>query len=323
MSERRTVPTGDNSASHGQSDEDAIQVVQADDERPPTGWARSTIAEVGSVRLGLQRSPKRQIGGLSWRYLRTANITAEGLDLTDVSEMDITPQERRVFGLRTGDIVLIESSGSHKSLGRAAVWADEIPGCCFQNHVIRFRPHSTMPEWALIVFGHLAATGIFARTAQGIGLQHLGLARFSQLPFPLPPLLEQQRIVEVFRPRKRELDSAKAALETALVHITEQDREILAAAVTGELVEREASLAAIEQRAFEDAQSSLDRMKSAMGRPARSLFNTIDSIPGRAAGTPEGWTWARVDEVGAVRLGKMLRHSPHEGDNQQPYLPRR
>src|SRR5436190_16531690 len=99
----------------------------------PDGWAEVRVDRVGSVRLGRQRSPDKHTGAGRTKYLRAANIKPAGLDLTDVLEMDFTPAERTVFALRSGDIVLTEASGSSSQVGRAAVWRDELPECCYQN----------------------------------------------------------------------------------------------------------------------------------------------------------------------------------------------
>src|SRR4051794_10362408 len=115
----------------------------ADQELPST-WTVARVRDVGALRLGRQRSPDRLTGRFSTPYLRAANVSMSGLDLTDVNEMDFTPDERHVFGLRRGDIVLSEASGSPTHVGRAAVWNDELELCCFQNTVIRFRPHAVV-----------------------------------------------------------------------------------------------------------------------------------------------------------------------------------
>ena len=78
----------------------------------PAGWTMVTVADVGEVRLGRQRSPDKHTGRFITKYIRAANITANGLDLEDILEMDFTPAEREVFHLKAGDIVLAEASES-------------------------------------------------------------------------------------------------------------------------------------------------------------------------------------------------------------------
>jgi Type I restriction modification DNA specificity domain len=296
------------------------------DERPhlPQGWALSTVGRVGAVRLGRQRSPDKHTGRFSTKYLRAANITPQGIDATDVLEMDFTPAERRIFGLRAGDVVLTEASGSGAQVGRAAIWRNEIPDCCYQNTVIRFRPHATVPEYALTVFRHFAAAGLFARAARGVGIQHLGASRFAELPFPLPPLAEQRRIADEAERRRAELQEAASSLRSALHRIAERDREILGAAVAGELVEQEALLSNRQGRQFEHARSLLNGGPT-IGHAQRWLFD----VEGEAATfandlmkrpLPEGWTWARVFELGEARVGKQLSPKEERGPKRRKYL---
>ena len=97
----------------------------------PNGWAWVRVDEIGEVRLGRQRSATRQTGQYSTMYVRAANITNAGLDLSDVLKMDFTPEERERYRLRAGDVVLAEASGSAGQVGRAALWRDELQECCY------------------------------------------------------------------------------------------------------------------------------------------------------------------------------------------------
>ncbi|WP_398467092.1 hypothetical protein [Tardiphaga sp.] len=122
----------------------------------PAGWAVVRVDHAGAVRLGRQRSPDHATGDHLTKYVRAANITAAGLDLDDLLEMNFTPAEQEVFGLEIGDVLLTEASGSASQVGRSAIWRGEVQPCCYQNTVIRFRPHLTTPEYALIVFRQMA-----------------------------------------------------------------------------------------------------------------------------------------------------------------------
>jgi len=95
------------------------------------------IRDVGNVQLGRQRSPKNRSKDYPTRYIRAANITDFGFDLSDLLDMEFTPKERERYRLRKGDIVLSEASGSPDQVGKPACWNDELPLCCFQNTVIR------------------------------------------------------------------------------------------------------------------------------------------------------------------------------------------
>jgi type I restriction enzyme S subunit len=285
----------------------------------PPGWAMSTVAQVGAVRLGRQRTPSRQSGDYPTRYLRAANITTEGLDLREVLEMDFDPVEREVFSLRPGDVLLAEASGSAAQVGRSAIWNDELPGCCYQNTVIRFRPHAVSPEYALAVFHHYAGSGVFERAARGVGIQHLGASRFAELPFAVPPAPEQHRIAQELGRRVSESKQAEASLRSAIVRITEQTREVLAAAALGGLVEAEAVIAARERRPFEIASVLLSREPSAASQA--SLFHPSGEAAEPAVQLlPAGWVWTTTAAVGDLKLGRQKSFRHERGDHPTPYL---
>jgi type I restriction enzyme S subunit len=44
-------------------------------------------------------------------YMRAANVTWNGLDLSDVKEMNFDPDEAMRFELQPGDLLLAEASG--------------------------------------------------------------------------------------------------------------------------------------------------------------------------------------------------------------------
>ena len=276
------------------------------------------VSRVGSVRLGRQRSPDKHTGRHPTKYLRAGNITSRGLDVTDVLEMDFTPQERRVFGLRRNDVVLAEASGSASQVGRGAIWREEIPDCCYQNTVIRFRPHAVSADYGLLVFRHYAASGLFAKAARGVGILHLGASRFASLPFPVPPEHEQARIVEEFRARELALRQAEASLLNASTRLREQVREVLAAAATGELTTRDASTP--KDSTPDDAPRRGLRPQPGQGR----LFeNTTGTSANEVAGLyhiPDAWRWVHVEEVGELRAGKQLTPQSRSGPNQRRYL---
>lgn len=278
----------------------------------PPGWIRTTVASVGAVRLGRQRSPGKHTGLHATKYLRAANITQNGLDLDEVHEMDFTPDERRIYALRAGDVVLAEASGSSSHVGRAAVWRGEVANCCFQNTVIRFRPSAVSPEFANLVFRFFSRSGQFARVARGVGILHLGAARFSQMSFPLPPLAEQNRVVAEYDVRQGGLTDAAKSLQSALSRTEEQVREIIRVAMTGGFSD------------IRDDDSGPDAVVASQSlHVQRDLQGDVPTAPQSTPAipqTPPSWAWCRVDEAGEVTLGRQRAPQHHQGPNMRSYL---
>jgi type I restriction enzyme S subunit len=162
----------------------------------PEGWCWATVEQVGEVQLGRQRAPQHHTGLHMRPYLRVANVYEDRIDTSDVLSMNFTPAEYKTFQLKSGDILLNEGQ-SPEFLGRPAIYRDEVPGACFQNTLIRFRACSgILPAYALTVFRHYMHSGRFQKLSQiTTNIAHLSVGRFVRVEFPIPPLVEQERVV--------------------------------------------------------------------------------------------------------------------------------
>ena len=166
-------------------------------------WPIVKVREAGDVQLGRQRAPKYQSGKHTCPYIRVANVFEDRIDLSDLLAMDFNPSDFAAFKLYYGDILLNEGQ-STELVGRPAMWRDEIPECCFQNTLVRFRSNlkRTVPEFALEVFLYYLRKGQFARiSSKTSSVAHLGAGRFAEMPFPLPPLEMQHE----FAARRRKV----------------------------------------------------------------------------------------------------------------------
>ena len=202
----------------------------------PEGWTWATAVQLGEVRLGRQRSPKRATGPHMRPYLRAANVTWDGLDLSDVKEMDFDPREYETYQLRTGDILLAEASGSADEVGKPAVWADQIAGCCFQNTLIRVRAFPTVAPYLYMHLLADARTGALGRAARGVGIHHLGAQRTESWAVALPPLAEQHRIVAEVDHRLSVIHQAESTVKANLTRAERLRQSILKQAYSGKLV---------------------------------------------------------------------------------------
>jgi type I restriction enzyme, S subunit len=199
------------------------------------------LAEVAEVRLGRQRSPKNHTGPNMRPYLRAANVTWSGLDLRDVKSMNFSIAEAPTFELVEGDVLLAEASGSADEVGKPAVWRGEIPGCCFQNTLIRVRAHAALPEYLHKVFLRDALTGKFAQAAPGVGIHHLGSTRLSAWAIPMTSLDEQESIVADIERKLSITDALAGKVDREIRRSASLRRSILEHAFGGKLLPQDAS----------------------------------------------------------------------------------
>lgn len=208
----------------------------------PQGWIWASVAQVGEVQIGRQRSPKDHSGEFMRPYLRVANVFEDRIDTSDILEMNFTPDEFETFQLKYGDILLNEGQ-SLELVGRPAMYRDEVPGSCFQNTLIRFRSSSYINrDYALIVFRAYLHNGRFQQIAKiTTNLAHLGADRFTTLEFPLPPVGEQDRIVEEVTNRFAAAEKLEESIDQQIGRSSSVRQALLRRAFSGELVAQESS----------------------------------------------------------------------------------
>lgn len=291
----------------------------------PSQWRVVPLSSIAEVRLGRQRSPSRATGPDMCPYMRAANVTWHGIDVSDVKEMDFTEREREVFRLRRGDILLSEASGSASEVGKPAVWQEEVPGACFQNTLIRVR--ASDPREIPYLYWHFlsdALNGKFADQSRGTGIHHLGSKKMEGWPIILPPLAEQRRIVVALEAQFARLAEALPSLERAKLNITRARASTLRAAVEGRLVANEAARARAEGRDFEPAARVLARSLAVRHakwvESGKGKFKEPAALESKAlTPLPEGWSWATLEALAAI-VGGITKDSKQSRGRSVPYL---
>jgi type I restriction enzyme S subunit len=213
--------------------------IELGDEGLPVNWRWIKIKEAGKVQLGRQRAPQHHQGTHMRPYLRVANVFEDHIDLSDVKEMNFTPDEYEIYKLEYGDILLNEGQ-SPEFLGRPAMYKGELPGGCFQNTLIRFQAYDFVDrQFALFVFRHYMHAGRFTQESQiTTNMAHLSSGRFGSIEFPLPPLDEQRRIVAEVERRLSVVGQVESAVEMGLVRAGRLRQSVLRSAFEGKLSRR-------------------------------------------------------------------------------------
>jgi type I restriction enzyme S subunit len=201
----------------------------------PRTWRTVPVELIGEVILRRQRSPENHRGSHMRPYVRAANITWDGWDLSDVKEMNFEERDFKKFKLQPGDVLINEGSGSADEVGKPAVWNGEINNCCFQNTLIAVRPNATTPEYLYFVLLNAALSRAFVDEARGVNIHHIGRAGLAQFVIPVPPSEEQDEIVRRIKAAFSAIDKLAAKTSRATELLDRLDHATLAKAFRGEL----------------------------------------------------------------------------------------
>lgn len=212
----------------------------------PAGWIWSRFDEIGSVSLGRQRSPANHSGPAMRPYVRAANITWTGLDLTDVKEMNFEEADFARFRLQPGDVLINEGSGSAAEVGKPAIWRGEIADCCFQNTILRVQPKFCSSEYVFNYIKLCAKSGHFVSSTQGVNIFHIGREGLARQVIPVPPAPEQRRIVAKIDSLSAKSKRARDHLDHIPCLVEKYRQAVLEAATDGRLTKSWASSSGLD-----------------------------------------------------------------------------
>ncbi len=157
----------------------------------PKNWEICSIMAIAEVDLG-KTLDKNKNTGKFYPYLRSVNIKWNEIDLSDIKEMQFEKNELQRYSIIKGDLLICEGG----DVGRCCIWSSD-ETIYYQNALHRVRFHGGCePKYFLYFMMYLEHTGYLKRISNGVTIKHLTKTVLTTIPFMLPPLAEQKRIVD-------------------------------------------------------------------------------------------------------------------------------
>ena len=279
----------------------------------PELWSWSTVGNLCTVFAGygfpkhLQGSvtgeiPFFKVGDISeyWRqnlrYLTDANhhLSAQGAQSLNATPL---PSNTTVFA----------KIGAAIGLNRRAMLSK---ASLVDNNVMGLYPSPSALHPVLLFY--FMCTVKLAETARATTVPSVRKSDVEDIPFPLPPLAEQRRIVAEIETQFTRLDASVAALRRARANLKRYRASVLKDACEGRLVPAEAELARSEGRDYEPATVLLERILAERrarweSREKKRGKYKEPSAPDTSAlpELPEGWVWATVAQMASLEFNAI------------------
>jgi type I restriction enzyme S subunit len=184
----------------------------------PKEWEVVRLKFVAGVQTGLTLGKNYKDRTLVSRpYLRVANVQDGFLDLSEITKIEIPPEDASRYELKTRDVLMTEG-GDFDKLGRGCVWEGQIDGCLHQNHVFAVRPHIKYLDshyLSVIMTSYYGKAYFTSTSQQTTNLATTNSTKLGNFPLPLPSINQQSEIL-------RELDSKLSKLFSAIDKLKEQ-----------------------------------------------------------------------------------------------------
>ena len=154
----------------------------------PDSWEWVRLGNVFQHNTGKALNSTNRTGHLL-KYITTSNLYWNRFELDNLKSMYFTDSEIEKCTVQKGDLLVCEGG----DFGRSAIWPYETK-ICIQNHIHKLRAYFPIQKkYYYFLFYLYKKTNRIG--GKGIGIQGLSSNALHSLLFPLPPLAEQERIV--------------------------------------------------------------------------------------------------------------------------------
>ena len=197
------------------NDEPAIELLKrinpkaeitCDNGHYPFGWLETILGKLFNHNTGKALNSSNKEGVMK-DYLTTSNVYWNKFDFTVIKQMSFKESELDKCTVTKGDLLVCEGG----DIGRSAIWNYDYD-ICIQNHIHRLRPKIDLcVPFYYYTLAYLKENNLIG--GKGIGLLGLSSNALHKIEIPLPPLAEQQRIVQKIKKLFSVLDNIQKALE--------------------------------------------------------------------------------------------------------------
>ena len=299
----------------------------------PDSWEWVTLQTIATSSLGKTLDKAKNKGNLK-PYLCSINVYWDGIDLTTVKEARLEENELPKYLLRPGDLLICEGG----DVGRSAVW-ESTQEMYYQNALHRVRFYGGInPHYFQLLLECYKGNQILDAYSKGMTIKHLVQTALNTIVFPLPPLSEQNRIVNAAKrllPYLHSYDKAEQKLTALTTGFPEAlKKSILQEAVQGKLVPQDPSdepaeallerIRVEKQRLIKEGKIKKNKHESVIFRRDNSHYEKRgseevcidDEIPFEI---PENWVWCRLGSI-LEKLTDGAHSTPKYTDSGVPFI---
>jgi len=246
-------------------------------------------------------------------YITTSNLYWNGFILNNLKKMPFEIKEIERCQAIKGDLLVCEGG----DIGRSCIWENDEP-IMLQNHIHKLRAYLPLcTRYFYYIFYLYNLSGLIG--GKGIGIQGFSSQTLHTTRVPLPPLAEQQRIVEKIEkliPHIEHYGKAQAELDLLNKNIKEQlKKSVLQYAIEGKLVpqdEAEGTAEVLLEQIQKEKQKLYEENKLKKKDLEHStIFKGEDNKYYEKIGKniicideeilfeiPKNWRWVRMGQIG-------------------------
>ncbi|WP_180100971.1 restriction endonuclease subunit S [Acinetobacter sp. YH12151] len=178
----------------------------------PEGWNVKQVGDLFELQLGKMLNKEALKKNPQFYYLGNSNVQWGRFDLTDLKKMHFNDKDIVKFNLQANDILVCEGG----EVGRCAIWKENHKTIFYQKALHRLRSKGEIvPEFFQNYMEKIAGTKLLDNYTTRTSIAHLTQEKLSVLPVYLPPIEEQQEIVQIISTWNQAISATEKLLENS------------------------------------------------------------------------------------------------------------
>ena len=268
----------------------------------PSSWVWTTVGEISqSILYGVSESAKSRG---TYRLLRITDIQDNTVNWNTVPFTDYEDEKAEAYLLKDGDILFARTGAT---VGKSYLVNNLQEKAIYASYLIRVKTnHYVLPEFVKYFFESGFYWEQVLGNSVGIGQPNVNGTILSNLELPIPPIMEQKRIVKELGKWLSIIDKIEESKGLLQKNISWAKSKVLDLAIHGKLVPQDPT-----------------------DEPATELLKRINpnaeitSDNGHYQKLPEGWTICTLKNICKVITGSTPSKSNHSyyGGNIPFYKP--
>ena len=198
----------------------------------PELWTWATFDQIGDrVTVGHVGSMKDEYIDEGVPFLRSQNVRENRYDSTGLKY--VSPefhQQLQKSSLQPGDLVTVRSG----SVGVTCFIPEHLKEANCSDLVIVKQPKAVIPKLAAYYMNTITQTKVAAEKV-GVALTHFNTKSMAEMPLPVPPLQEQEILVELVDQKLSDVEKLDAVIDEQLIKSERNKQAVLASAFSGKL----------------------------------------------------------------------------------------
>lgn len=176
---------------------------------------------------------KRVTGMCLHPYIKNADVQWNGINVTDLDEMDFEDSEVERYTVKPGDLMICEGG----EIGKCSVVPDDFPAGIYYQKALhrvrkRHRDSGNIRFLSKVIFS-MAKNECLSTSPEKATIAHLPGDALSQLRIPSPPVDEQEQIANYLESKCKMIESMIEKKLADIDKLTEYKKSLIYEVITG------------------------------------------------------------------------------------------